>query len=419
MLLRALCAASVDAANRRGQFDGGIVALQSTQAGNADALNAQRGAFTLVERGLENGRAIERMQRIKAITRALRIGADWADACAVAASPDLRVIISNVTEAGFREERFRTHLTALLYERFRRLGSASPSLFIIPTELVDRNGDVLAQHVVGVAEACRDAGRFLQWIVGHVRFCSSLVDRIVTGPPAVQERAALESRLGYRDELITVCEPYRLWAIECDPIELRGVFPIDDSGSGVVFASCITALRERKLRLLNGAHTALAPLAVLAGVETVRDAAEHELLGPYLEYLLLREIVPSTSVSEKEATSFALGVIERFRNPWLHHAWRVIANGQALKFRERVVPSIVGYAARFGRAPPALLVSLAAHLRFLDPDVDIAQALAQQSRWGANLAVIAGLTEEVREVCNLMVRNGWRAALERLDLHQR
>jgi tagaturonate reductase len=417
MLLRGLCDACVDAANRAGHFDGGIVALQSTERGKADLLNAQHGAFTLIERGVEAGRVVERAQRIEAITRALRVDSDWAEICTVAASPDVRVVLSNVTEAGFREQPFHRRLTALLYERFRRLGSTAPRLFVIPTELVERNGDVLAKHVAAVAETHRDAEFFVRWIGSHVRFYSSLVDRIVTGTPSLQERVELESKLGYRDELITLCEPYRLWAIEGDPDELRAAFPIDGPATGVVFTSSIAPLCERKIRLLNGTHTALAPLALLAGVETVRNAMEHELLGPFIKYLLLREIVPATMLAKEEATAFAHDVIERFRNPWLQHSWRAIANGQAHKFRERVVPSIVGYAARFGRAPRALLFSLTAHLLFTDPTGSVAHALAQEDRWGASLAAIPGLTEGVTRARTVLVRFGWAAALATLTLH--
>src|ERR1043166_8022050 len=76
MLLRALCAASVDAANRAGRSAGRIVVVQSTPQGNARALNAQNGLFTLVERGLENGAGVERTRLIGAISRALVAGSE-------------------------------------------------------------------------------------------------------------------------------------------------------------------------------------------------------------------------------------------------------------------------------------------------------------------------------------------------------
>src|SRR5947199_10663448 len=107
MLLRALCAASVDAANRAGAWGGGggrIVVVQSTPHGNARAINAQDGLFTLLERGLEKGTPVERTRLIGSISRALVADTEWEAVREVATRPDLQVILSNVTEAGFRME---------------------------------------------------------------------------------------------------------------------------------------------------------------------------------------------------------------------------------------------------------------------------------------------------------------------------
>src|SRR5919198_1395954 len=133
MLLRALCAASVDAANRGERFGGRIVVVQSTPHGKAHVLNAQDGLFTLVERGLQNGAPLERTRLIGAISRALVAGTEWDAVLDVAARPELQVIVSNVTEAGF--ENFSGPLTDVLYARFERL-SEGPPVFVIPTELV-------------------------------------------------------------------------------------------------------------------------------------------------------------------------------------------------------------------------------------------------------------------------------------------
>jgi len=174
-----------------------------------------------------------------------------------------------------------------------------------------------------------------------VRFCSSLVDRIVTAPPPDQheglERSSLPRRAAYRGE------PYSLWAIEADPAELRAVFPIESAS--VLFAPDISFYRERKLRLLNAVHTATAPLALLAGVRTVRDASAHPRLGPFMKRLLFEEIIPATDLPADDARAFADQVLERFANPWLDHEWRIIATNQEEKFRIRVVPLIVRRAA--------------------------------------------------------------------------
>ncbi len=105
MLLRALCAASVDAANRAGAFHGRIVVVQSTPRGSARAINAQDGLFTLVERGLQNGAPIERTRLVGSIARALVADSEWETVREIAARPELQVIVSNVTEAGFRREK--------------------------------------------------------------------------------------------------------------------------------------------------------------------------------------------------------------------------------------------------------------------------------------------------------------------------
>jgi len=149
-----------------------------------------------------------------------------------------------------------------------------------------------------------------------------------------------------------------------------------------VFASDIGMYRERKLRLLNGAHTALAPLALLAGVATVREAAEHPRLGPFLERTLFQELVPATDIPRVQAQAFAASVLERFRNPWLEHEWRVIATNQTMKMRLRVAPAIERFVQDERRVPPGLALACAAHLRYLRPVSEGAPAgSAPHGRW--------------------------------------
>jgi tagaturonate reductase len=355
MLLRALCDAAVDTANRAGTRAGRIVVVQSTAEGasRARALNAQDGLFTLVERGLSGGAPLERVGLIGAISHALAADSQWSAVRDVAARPEIQVIVSNVSEAGFRiDAPFPGRLTDALHARFTR-APAAPPVFVIPTELVPDNGPRLATMVDEMAGRYERA--FRDWLKARVRFCSSLVDRIVTAPPP-------DLLLGYRDALLTVTEPYALWAIEADPAELRAVFPIESAT--VVFAPDIAFYRERKLRLLNAVHTATAPLALLAGVRTVREATAHPRLGPFMKRLLFEEIIPATDLPAGDAREFAQAVLERFANPWLEHEWRVIATNQADKFRIRVVPLIVR------RSAPGLALAAAAHLTFTRAPID-------------------------------------------------
>lgn len=378
MLLRALSVRAVDLANRARTFNGRIVVVQSTASGVSDVINRQKGTFTLVELGAEHGNEVQRAVLVYAISRALVARTEWAKVRDVVASPELRVIVSNVTEAGFRLEEveppidpiaatapssFPAKLVDLLYTRFERLPDGPP-LLVIPTELVADNGPRLAAMVQRIADQVPRAAEFRSWLEQHVHFCSSLADRITTGAPPPELRAGLEKYLGYRDALMTVTEPQSFWAIEGDPDVIREAFPVDRaSGGAVVFARDISFYRDRKLRILNGAHTAMAPLALLTGVRTVREAMEHPTLGALAEQILLKEIVPTLSGRMLDAPAYGAGVLDRFRNRWLEHEWRVIATNQTAKLRERVIPTIVEYAKVFGTIPAGMMLSLAGSLR--------------------------------------------------------
>ena len=360
MLLRSIVANAVDAANLAGQFGGRIVVVQSTPHGVAATINRQRGEFTLVEQGIEDGAPIQRRRQIRSIARALVADTEWPAIRAVAIRPELRVIISNVTEAGFRLDAnqpassFPGRLTDLLHARFAALPDA-PILFVIPTELVPDNGPRLAEMVEALARRLDDASEFISWIARRVRFCSSLVDRITTVASTEVER----------NELVTITEPQWLWAIECDPVALRAAFPVDVASPGsVIFAPDISWYRERKLRLLNGAHTAIAPIAMMAGCRFVREATTHKAVGSFLRRILFEEIAPSTSLVAGDAASYARSVIDRFANPWLDHEWQVILTNQIAKLRLRVIPSIVSFNDKFGRIPDGLTRALAASLRY-------------------------------------------------------
>jgi len=221
-----------------------------------------------------------------------------------------------------------------------------------------------------------------------------------------------------------------------DPAELRAAFGIDVFPESVIIAPDIGFYRERKVRLLNGAHTATAPLALLAGVRTVREVAEHPRLGAFLRHILFEEIVPATDLPAGAALAFAGTVIDRFRNPWLDHEWRVIAANQTAKLRLRVVPSLTGFARNRGIAPQGLALGLAAYLRWVrshpagdDADRPLierhwrtatapqglaASALADADLWGVNLAELPGLLEATTRWLLLLERDGVDAALEAL-----
>src|SRR5256886_14618752 len=162
-------------------FSGRSVVIQSTPHGQARALNAQDGLFTLVERGLEHGAPVERTRLIGAISRALIADAEWPAVRDLVARPELQGIVSNGTEAGVRPDAgFPARLTDLLHTRFVRLPDGPP-VFVIPTELVDENGPRLAAMGHHLADGRENGTKFREWLGAPVRFCSSLVDPVPTG----------------------------------------------------------------------------------------------------------------------------------------------------------------------------------------------------------------------------------------------
>src|SRR5690606_29920262 len=114
--------------------------------------------------------------------------------------------------------------------------------------------------------------------------------------------------------------------------------------------------REMKVRILNGAHTAIVPPGVLLGLETVREAVEHPALGGFLRDLLFSEIVPS--LGEPGGADFAEAVLTRFRNPFIHHRLMSIALNSLSKFKARLLPTLLDYTAAHGAPPERVAFAL-------------------------------------------------------------
>src|SRR5919106_1372040 len=291
--LRGFVDAFLDDANRRGQFSGRVVAGASTARGRERVLNEQNGLYTLSVQGLENGREVQERRVVASVSRALSAADEWDAVLACARNPDLELVFSNTTEVGIaldREDKpdldpprsFPGKLTRFLYERARAVDyDVARGVTVIPCELIEENGERLCAIVLALAARCNLGGAFVDWIEAAVPYCNTLVDRIVPGTPPTEQLADLQETLGYRDAMLTTCERYRLFAIEGDDT-IRERLRFAQDMAGVVIAEDIAPYRERKVRLLNGTHTAMVPVALLAGCETVLEAMEHRQVGPFI-----------------------------------------------------------------------------------------------------------------------------------------
>jgi len=379
VLLRALPDYFVDKANRRGIFNGRILVVKSTSTGDADSFHAQDGLYTLSVRGMEKGVSVDDHIICSAIHRVLSASHQWDDLLAAAANASLQIIISNTTEVGIQLVKesifqqppasFPAKLLAFLYERYKIFhGAPVAGMLVIPTELLTDNGKKLKSIVTELAVFNQLDPAFMEWLERHNRFCSSLVDRIVPGKPDPAAKAQLEADWGYEDELMAVCEPYRLWAIEGDE-SVRKILSFCTVDEGVVITPDITKYKELKLRMLNATHTLSCGLAFLSGFQTVKSAMEDGLFESYMENLMMEEIAPAIpySIDPSEVRAFGLNVLDRFRNPWLQHPWLSITMQYSSKLAMRVVPVLMKYYVLYNKPPELISIGFAAYILFMRP----------------------------------------------------
>lgn len=336
---------------------GPVVVVQSTAGDRGALLNQAGGRYHVVIQGLKEGQVVDEAVEVRSISRALSAATEWEEVLAVARDPDLAVILSNTTEAGFALAEvdasrgpgapvsFPAKLLAVLVTRCEA-GLSAP--WIVPCELIEGNGDRLKELVLAQAERWGVSEEIRDWIERQCRWVNSLVDRMVPGPPRQHPLLGI-------DPLLIMAEPYALWAVgTTDP-----AFPFA-AHPAVVLAPDITSYSLRKIRILNGAHTALVCRALGSGFETVRRCLEDPEIGGWLVGLLFEEIVPVLEGRCDDPAGFAREVLDRFRNPFLEHRLASIALNHEAKVATRLLPTLREYRESFGQVPPRLAALLGA-----------------------------------------------------------
>lgn len=372
--LRAFVDWQIDKMNKEADFNGSVVVVQPLEFGLVDKLNEQDGLYTLYLQGLKDGEAVKEHQVINSVSRGVNVYTQYDEYLQIAENPELRFVVSNTTEAGIAfdetdrledrpQKTFPGKLTALMFNRFKFFnGDKSKGLILIPCELIDKNGEKLKQIILKYAEIWNLGEEFVTWINEANTFCGSLVDRIVPGYPRdnIEE---ITKELGYEDNLVNVGEQFHLWVIE-GPSWIKDEFPVDKAGLNTIFVEDMAPYRTRKVRILNGAHTALVPVSYLYGLSTVAESVDDEVIGSYLKGVIYDEIIPTLDLPEDELKYFANAVLERFLNPFVKHYLMSIALNSMSKFETRDLPSLLTYVERKGTLPKKLVFSLASLISF-------------------------------------------------------
>lgn len=325
-----------------------VVVVQSTGIERADSLNRAGGKYHVAIQGFSGGRVVDETEEVTSISEALHAGTQWKQVLGIARLPELRWIVSNTTEAGFALDDGdiahvgtpRSYPAKLLSVLLARHAAGLPGPVIIPCELIEHNGDRLRALVLQQASRWPVSPGTMMWLKESCTWMNNLVDRIVPGPPKSHPL------LGH-DPLLLSAEPFALWAIET-----AGSF--DLAHPAVITAADITPYYLRKVRILNGLHSALVSHALPRGIATVRECMEHPEVGPWLEDLLFNEIVPVLEGRVDDPAAFALITLDRFRNPFLEHKLSAIALNHEAKVRVRLQPTQEEYRRKFGREPKLL-----------------------------------------------------------------
>ena len=458
--LRAFVDYMIDIANETGDFNGDIVLVKPIEFGTLDLFHKQECQYTVQLRGIVDGEAKRINRVVTSVTDVVDAYNEYEKYAAFAKLDTLRFIVSNTTEAGIvydDTDRFEFNppktypgkLTKFLFERYTHFeGALDKGLVILPVELIDDNGIHLRECVLKLAALWNLGEAFIKWIDDACVFTSTLVDRIVTGYPR-DEAAALCEEFGYQDNLIVTGEPFALWVIESAK-DISNELPLPQAGLPVIFTDNQKPYKQRKVRILNGAHTSFVLASYLAGNDIVLESMEDELVFNFMKATIFDEVIPTLTLPKEDLVDFANAVITRFNNPYVKHALLSISLNSVSKWRARCMPSFLGYIENEGKLPTHLTFSLAALMAFytgteirdkalighrdgaeyniLDDAAVLEFFAANSSKdtaefahatlsnvdfWGQDLSAIAGVEEAVTTYLSDIRALGMRAALEK------
>ena len=360
--------------NDKGAISADVVVVQPMPLGRVKDIAAQDGLYTLRLEGIDKGERVKKSEIIDVIGDCVNPFTDYEKFLRYGGSEDLQIIISNTTEAGIALDTTDTDFTvcpksfpgkllALLKRRYEKFGGAADKgLAIVPCELIDNNGDELYRVLTELAKVNNMDEKFIEWMQTANHFTSTLVDRIVPGYPKA-EIPAIQEETGYIDNNVVKGEIFHLWVLKKEPF-VQKVLPADSTGLNVIFADDIKPYKQRKVKILNGSHTALVPVAYLCGIDTVGESMADPTIGKYVRDFIFDEVNPTIDLPQDQMTAFANSVIERYQNPFIRHELMSIALNSTTKFKTRLLPTLLDYVRIFGKLPEHLIFSFAAIIEF-------------------------------------------------------
>lgn len=377
------CVYTDDAMNA-GDRGWGITGVSLRSADVHEQLAPQEGLYTVSERGpgAQPPRLIGAVRRVRVGPR------DPAAVVAALASPEVHLVTLTVTEKGYLSRGPGSLYDYLGRALALRRAGGHGGLTLLSCDNLPGNGERLAAALAEYLEA-KDS-RTARWFRRECACPSSMVDRIV---PLVadEDRDAVAAEIGMRDEAAVITEPFRQWVIED---RFAGPRPRWEVG-GALFVRDVHAYEAAKLRMLNGAHSALAYLGLARGHAFVHQAIADPSIRPLIDRLMRQEAMPTLPAIGMDLARYADDLVARFANAALPHRLRQIAMDGSQKIPQRWLDVLAWHSGR-GQRCPALLAALAAWIDFVRGNghvVEDPMATRLASLWATagRSGVVAGL----------------------------
>lgn len=370
---RAHMAAYTDDAMAADQGDWRILGVSLRSPAVRDQMRPQDGLYTLVERSAAGSKA----RIIGAVADVIVASEERERLVATLAAPTTHIASFTITEKGYcrtpdgsldltlADDRSAYAYLAAAFARRKEAGLSG--LTLLSCDNLAGNGAQLERLMGEYLFA--HAPDLVDWFKAECACPSTMVDRIV---PATTDadRQQIEALIGMRDEAAVVTEPFSQWVIED---RFAGPRP-DWEAHGAQITSDVHAYEAAKLRMLNGAHSALAYLGLQRGHEFVHQAVTDPELAPLIERLMRDEAAPSlTPASGQDLNAYADALIDRFKNPALNHRLIQIAMDGSQKIPQRWLETIAFHQIK-GRQCPAILAAIEAWIGHINGN--------NEARWG-------------------------------------
>ena len=355
-----------DLAMDSGDRDWAICGVSLRSSTVADQLNPQDGLYTLTERS-EGGSATRLIGSVHEVLLGSR---DREAIVARIAAPECAIVSFAVTEKGYcrgvgdsldpslAEDSFYPHLADALE---RRHAAGLPGLTLLSCDNLAENGRQL-ENLLGEYLAARSSA-LAGWFAAECSCPATMVDRIVPATTPA-DLDTLEQRLGLRDEGAVFTERFSQWVIED---RFAGPRPSWDK-VGAQLVGDVAPYETAKLRMLNGAHSALAYLGLERGHTFVHEAVADPDVRPLVERIMRQEAAASfTPAPEQDLDVYADSLLQRFADPALNHRLIQIAMDGSQKIPQRWLETLAFHQAEDRRCP-AIVAALAAWLRHVRGD---------------------------------------------------